>query len=246
MEASPEVGETARLLAAWRSGDDENLPRLIEVLHQGLRRQAQAQLRRLRPGETLGTTALVNEAFVKMLDHRSAKDRDHFFAVAATAMRQILVDHARAKMAKKRGDGRAAVELDEEFHRVSVDVGGVGGSIEEQAVSLLDLHRALDGLARRSARLAKVVEYRFFGGMTEPQIASVLDVTDRTVRRDWIKARAWLHRELAGPPSTVSSSPKDSAPREDLSMGPTDSDPAAPGPTASRPTASRPTASEEP
>ncbi|MEO1083949.1 MAG: ECF-type sigma factor [Acidobacteriota bacterium] len=194
VQALSEVGETARLLAAWRSGDEESLPRLIEILHHGLRRQAQAQLRRLRPGDTLGTTALVNEAFVKMVDHRSAKDRDHFFAVAATAMRHILVDHARAKMAQKRGDGRGAVALEEELH---VPMPEGSPKLEEQAVSLLDLHRALDRLAVRAERLAKVVEYRFFGGMTEEQIAAVLDVTDRTVRRDWLKDRAWLHRELA-------------------------------------------------
>ncbi|MEO1369580.1 MAG: ECF-type sigma factor [Acidobacteriota bacterium] len=141
--------------------------------------------------------AAAASAVVKMVDHRSAKDRNHFFAVAATAMRHILVDHARAKMAQKRGDGREAVELEEELHRVRPD----GAPLEEQAVSLLDLHRALDRLADRGERLAKVVEYRFFGGMTEEQIAAVLDVTDRTVRRDWLKARALLHRELTGPPA---------------------------------------------
>ena len=188
------AGEVTRLLAAWRAGDESSMPRLVEVVHDLLRRQARAQLRKLRPGETLGTTALVNEAYVKLVGHGAARDRSHFFAIAATAMRHVLVDHARAKMAGKRGEGQKAQTLEEQVHLAA---GGAGGVVEAQAVSLLDLHGALERLARRSPRLARVVECRFFGGMTEPQIAEALDVTDRTVRRDWIKARAWLYRELA-------------------------------------------------
>jgi RNA polymerase sigma factor (TIGR02999 family) len=140
-----------------------------------------------RTGETLGTTALVHEAYLKLVDQSRVgwRDRAHFFAVAAMAMRQILVDHARHHAARKRGGGWRRVSLQD-------DVVSVG----EQADALLELDRALERLAGLNTRLARVVECRFFGGLTEQETAEALGVTERTVRRDWVKARGLLYHEL--------------------------------------------------
>lgn len=137
---------------------------------------------------TLDTTALVHEAYLKLsaAEHPRWNDRCHFLAVAATAMRQILVDYARQRNAQRRGQGAPHVSLDQ--REIAVD---------EQAESLVAVDRALDQLTALRPRLARVVECIFFGGMTQQEVATALDVTERTVRRDWVKARAWLHRELA-------------------------------------------------
>jgi RNA polymerase sigma factor (TIGR02999 family) len=153
-----------------------------------LRRLARRQLRRLRPGQTLTTTALVNEAFVKLVQGPvQAADRAHFFALAARAMRQILVDYARRRASGKRGSGMRPATLDAD----AIPVDAI-------ADEMLGIDRALTRLESLDERLARVVEWRFFGGMSEDEVAEVLGVTTRTVRRDWQKARAFLYRELSG------------------------------------------------
>jgi RNA polymerase sigma factor (TIGR02999 family) len=175
------------LLERLRSGDRAALDALLPLVYDELRRIARGQRQRLGSSLTVNTTALVHEAYLKLVKDRARNysDRSHFFAVAATAMRQLLIDEAKRHAAKKRGSGRRPISLD------SVDVG-----IEGQAESLLELDRALDKLGQLSPRLLRVVECRFFGGLTETETAAALAVTDRTVRRDWAKARAWLAIEM--------------------------------------------------
>jgi RNA polymerase sigma factor (TIGR02999 family) len=156
------------------------------VVYQELRRTARRELRQ-RPNNTLSATALVNELYLKLAGIQRADwcDRAHFLAVAAIAMRHILVDRARRRMANKRSGPGGVVTLDDDLVAVQGD-----------AESLLELHDALDRLAALDERLARVVECRFFGGMTEQETAEALGVTERTVRRDWVKARALLYRAL--------------------------------------------------
>lgn len=158
----------------------------FEAAYHELRRLAHRQLRALRPGDTLVTTALVNEAFLK-LGGRSAEwsDRTHFFALAARAMRQILVDYARGRRSFKRGGGRRRTTLDSDAI-----------AVESIAEEMLGIDRALSALECVDERLARLVELRFFAGMTEEEIARAQNVATRTVRRDWQKARAFLYREL--------------------------------------------------
>lgn len=181
MELEP--GEVTRLLAAADAGDASALDRLLPLVYDELRRIAEAQLRGERAGHTLQPTALVHETYLKLAgSDLPAASRAHFLAIAARAMRQALVDHARRRDRAKRGGGRRPVTL-------------TGGSWSEEMDldELLALDAALDEL---DARQRQVVECRFFAGMSEQEIADVLDVTPRTVRRDWVKARAWLYRRL--------------------------------------------------
>jgi RNA polymerase sigma factor (TIGR02999 family) len=175
------------LLAAWRAGDAEAFDRLFPLVYDELRRMAHRQLGAERADHTLETTALVHEAYLKLVDQTRAQltDRAHFFAVAARAMRRILVDYARRHRALKRGAAAAPVSLS--------DAALVA---EERADTLVALDEALTRLAEVDARLSHVVECRFFGGLTEEETAEALAVTARTVRRDWVKAKGWLHREL--------------------------------------------------
>ena len=161
--------------------------RLLPLVYDELRRSAHRQLGRERTGHTLSTTALVHEAYLRLVDQTRARwvDRAHFFAVAAGVMRRILVDYARRYRAAKRGGDAQRVDLD------AAEV-----SLDQRSGMLIDLDEALGRLAELNPRLSQVVEYRFFGGMTEEETAEALGVTDRTVRRDWIKAKAWLSREL--------------------------------------------------
>jgi RNA polymerase sigma factor (TIGR02999 family) len=160
----------------------------FEASYGELRRLARHHLRRLRPGQTLTTTALVHEAFVKLVKGPvKAADRSHFLALAARAMRQILVDYARARSSGKRGGGLRPATLD-----------GDAIPVEAIADEMVAIDRALKRLETLDERLARIVEWRFFGGMTEDEVASAMGVTSRTVRRDWQKARAFLFRELAG------------------------------------------------
>ena len=168
--------------------DDGALSEAFAASYGELRRLARRQLRRLRPGQTLTTTALVHEAFVKLVKGPvPSEDRAHFFALAARAMRQILVDHARRRASGKRGGGLRPTTLE-------------GDSIPVEAIAdeMLGIDRALTRLESLDERLARVVEWRFFGGMTDDEVAEALGVTARTVRRDWHKARAFLYRELSG------------------------------------------------
>ena len=164
------------------------LSEAFEASYSELRRLARRQLRRLRPGQTLTTTALVHEAFVKLVKGPvTAEDRAHFLALAARAMRQILVDYARRRASGKRGGGARPTTLD-----------GDSIPVEALADEMLGIDRALDRLEALDERLARLVEWRFFGGMTEDEVAVASGVTARTVRRDWQKARAFLFRELSG------------------------------------------------
>ena len=189
----PTGQHTARLIEELRDGDAGALDRLLPLVYDELRGIARRELRRQRSGHTLDTTALVHEAYLKLVDQRSVRpaDRAHFLGIAARAMRQVLVDHARRHATAKRGAGAGRVTLDE---------GTVAGALvaDDCADTLLALDDALLRLAALSERLARVVECRFFGGLSEEETAAVLGVTARTVRRDWVKARAWLHRALYG------------------------------------------------
>ena len=178
----------AALQTATR-GDSSALDRLFPALYQELKRQAAGYLRGERAGHTLQPTALAHETYLRLMGRRDFpwQNRAHFMAVAARAMRGILVDHARRRRAQKRGGGREQVPLDATM------------AIEEQRpVAFDDLDRALEDLARRSERQAKVVELRYFGGLSAEETAEVLGVSPVTVKRDWATARAWLYRELSG------------------------------------------------
>ena len=175
------------LLVAWRAGDQEALGRLIPLVHEELRRIAHGYLARERPDHTLRTTALVNEAYLRLVNASRVQwqDRAQFFAAAAGSMRRILVDYARRFHAHKRGGGRGAALLDEESLL-----------IEQRAEMLIALDEALDRLAAMDGRLCRVVECRYFAGLSDAETAEVLGVTARTVRRDWVKARGWLYTQL--------------------------------------------------
>lgn len=176
------------LLAAAGKGDREALDRLVPLVYGELRGLAHRQLAGEHPDHTLGATALVNEAYLKLAGYRKPgfRDRSHFLAIAAQAMRRILVDHAVRRNAEKRGGGRAPVPLYE------VEIGG-DARIEE----LVSLDHALARLESLDERLARVVECRFFAGMTVEETAEALGVGTATVKRDWATARAWLNREMS-------------------------------------------------
>jgi RNA polymerase sigma-70 factor, ECF subfamily len=182
------AGRVTELLHRARAGDGDASAAVFPLVYDELRQLAHRQLSRESTGHTLSTTALVHEAYLKLVDQRHARvtDRSHFFAIAATAMRRILVDHARRHRAGKRGAGAKRVPLD------SVDV----LAPDERADLLVALDTALLKLATLDLRQARVVECRFFGGLTEDETAEALDVSARTVKRDWAKARGWLFQEL--------------------------------------------------
>ncbi|MEO5815799.1 MAG: ECF-type sigma factor [Gemmatimonadaceae bacterium] len=174
------------LLADLRAGRPDAFDRILPLVYHELRRTARRELA-VRPSDTLSTTALVHELYLKFSNSRHADwhTRAHFLGVAAVAMRHILVDRARRRTAEKRGGGNRAITLDDALV-----------AIDNQAESLLELHEALDHLATLNPRLARVVECRFFGEMTEQETAEALGVTERTVRRDWVKARGLLYQSL--------------------------------------------------
>jgi RNA polymerase sigma factor (TIGR02999 family) len=187
---SRSASNVTELLADLRAGRRDALDELLPIVYQELRQTARRELA-ARPGDTLSATALVNELYLKFAGagSRDWSDRVHFLSVAAIAMRHILVDRARRRTAHKRGGLRRVVTLDEEQ-------GGDVADERQTAEGLLELHDALDRLAAIDERLARVVECRFFGGMTELETAEALHVTERTVRRDWVKARGLLYRAL--------------------------------------------------
>ena len=188
IQSSEELREriTTLLLERGSSGPDM-IDRLTPLVYDALRRIAHGQLGVEREGHTLNTTALVHEAYLRLVDQTRVQwaDRAHFLAVAARIMRRILVDYARHSRADKRGGKLDHVDLD------LADV-----AVEDRSETLIALDDALARLARLNPRLSEVVDCRFFGGMTEEETAAALAVTERTVRRDWVKAKAWLYREL--------------------------------------------------
>ncbi len=179
--------DVTRLLQAWSDGDAAALDELLPVVYRELHRQAQRYMRGQSPGHTLQATALVNEAYLRLAgtDPVDWKSRAHFFGVAAKAMRSILVDHARARRASKRGGGAEPVTL------AAADEAGA------QQVEVLELDETLQRLADLDPRKANLVELRWFGGLSIEEAAEVLDVSPATAKREWRTARAWLRRELA-------------------------------------------------
>jgi RNA polymerase sigma-70 factor (ECF subfamily) len=182
------AGDVTTILRAWSDGDRAALDRLTPIVYDELRRLARQYMRRERSGHSLQTSALVNEAYLRLVDYKRMRwhDRAHFFAVSAQLMRRILVDHAR-RHNLKRGGGVPHVSLDN-----APEVAG------DPATDLVALDEALNALARLDPRKVQVVEMRFFGGLSVEETAAVLKVSPVTVMRDWSSAKAWLYRELTG------------------------------------------------
>ena len=198
MPEPPTSRTVTELLARASAGDASALPDVFPLVYAELHRLARRQLRREADGHTLGPTALVHEAYLRLVDHTRMAwgGRAHFLAMAAVAMRRILVEHARRHRSLRRGGGRPRLSLD-----------AVQVATEERAEVVLALDEALDRLAEIDGRQARVVECRFFGGMTEEATAEALGVGLRTVKRDWAKARSWLLHELATEPLPVRPAP---------------------------------------
>jgi RNA polymerase sigma-70 factor (ECF subfamily) len=183
---SPQADVTA-LLSQLTQGNHEASEKLIPLVYDELKRLARAYMRRERPDHTLQPTALVHEAYLKLVEQRSVdwQSRAHFFGIAAQVMRRILVDHARRHLRKKRGGGQPAVPLDEALVFAP-----------EQSLELVKLDQALEQLTKLDPRQGKIVELRFFGGLTVEQTAELLGISPKTVKRDWSVAKAWLYSEV--------------------------------------------------
>ncbi|HYY99840.1 MAG TPA: sigma-70 family RNA polymerase sigma factor [Pyrinomonadaceae bacterium] len=178
--------DVTRLLLAWGAGDRQAAELLMPLVYDELRKLARDYLRRERPDHTLQPTALVNEAFLKLVDQRRGfENRHHFFGIAAQAMRRVLLDHARARASEKRGGPRRRISLDD-----------LNVPAEERAAELLALDEALRKLSELFPRKGQVVELRFFGGLSVDETARALGVSDKTVMREWESAKLWLYREL--------------------------------------------------
>jgi len=186
MVSSPH--EVTRLLRAWSDGDEEALARLAPLVETELHRLAGSYLRRERPGHTLQTTALVNEAYLRLIGDSAVEwqNRAHFYGIAAQLMRRILVDHARRRRKLKRGGDPLRVSLAE-----------AENAAPEKSADIIALDEALSSLAKLDARKSQIVELKFFGGLQEQAIAEALTISLRTVQREWSLARAWLYNELA-------------------------------------------------
>jgi|SRR6266852_4512715 len=185
--ASPSPGQITELLLCWSQGDDRALDKLTPLVYQDLRRLASYFLRGERPGHTLQSTALVHEAYLKLAKQKKLQwqNRNHFYAVAARVMRQILVDYARRHRRLKRGGGASLLPLNEGLVFAP-----------EQSAELLALDQALECLAEIDPRKTRVVELRFFGGLDNQQTAEILNISANTVMRDWNMAKTWLRREM--------------------------------------------------
>jgi RNA polymerase sigma factor (TIGR02999 family) len=179
--------EVTELLAAWSNGDREALDKLLPLVERELHQLAHRYISREKPGHTLQTTALVNEAYLRLVDQRRARweNRAHFIAIAAQMMRRILVNHARDRAASKRGGGSRKVSLDE-----------IAVLSDERAEEMLALDEAMNSLAKLDERKSRVVELRYFGGLSVEETAQVLGIHPDTVTRDWGRAKAFLRREL--------------------------------------------------
>jgi len=180
---TPSPNELFRL---WRAGDTDALRRLLPLVYEELRRVARGHLRRERPDHTLETTALINEAYLRLMEQGASevRDRSHFVALTSNLMRQILVDHARARLARKR-DGGCRITLAE----------GIAIA-DSREVDVIAVDEALTRLAALDSQQARVVELRYFGGLSIRETSEVLGISEATVKRDWATARAWLHREI--------------------------------------------------
>jgi RNA polymerase sigma factor (TIGR02999 family) len=202
----PSDDRITQLLVAWSEGDSAALEDLTPLIYEQLRRLAAQHLRREPAAQTLQTTGLVHEAFLRLVDQRSPRwqNRSHFFAIASNLMRRILVDQARVRLAEKRGGGKANIRLDD----LSATLEGRGEQLLLEAQSdageqaaranLISIDAALTRLDALDHRQAQIVELRFFGGLTVEETAQVLEISNATVKRDWMMAKAWLARELAG------------------------------------------------
>jgi RNA polymerase sigma-70 factor, ECF subfamily len=181
--------QITQLLAEWSDGNQSALDELYPLVYQELRRLARRYMSRERKGHTLQTTALINEAYVRLVDQRNVHwaNRSHFFAISAQIMRRILIDHARRHAYAKRGGGAQQVSLEE-----------AATVLPDQPEDLIRLDEALKSLAEMDPRRSQVVELRYFGGLNNEEIAGVLNVSENTVTRDWNMARAWLYQQLAG------------------------------------------------
>lgn len=184
----PSSEEITGLLLAWGGGDKAALDKLLPLVYRELKRLAHLQMRRERSGDTLQTTALVNEAYLRLVDYErtAPRDRAHFFAIAAQAMRRILIERARIRRSAKRGSDAHKISLDE-AEEVPY----------ERAADLLALDDALTNLSVIDPRKAQIVELKYFGGMTTDETAEVLGISTPTVERDWQTAKIWLHREIS-------------------------------------------------
>lgn len=185
-------GEITQLLVAWSHGEETALEMLTPIIYGELRRLAQSYMRQERADHTLQSTAVVHEAFIRLIDQNVEwKSRAHFFAIAAKMMRRILVDHARARSTSKRGAGMARVDVEERAIES-----------QERSVDLLALDEALEHLARIDPQRSRIVELRYFGGLSNEESANVLGISPATVQRQWSGAKAWLYRELNGQESS--------------------------------------------
>jgi RNA polymerase sigma-70 factor, ECF subfamily len=204
MERTPDRPVT-QLLAQWRNGNERALGELTGLVYQELRNLAQRHLRKERPNHTIQRTALVHEAFVRLVNQQSVdwQSRAHFFALASNLMRRILVDHARARLASKRGGGAVAVSLDELMAPLDAEITGSPQLPEPQHFDgetdddVAAIDEALTKLSGMDDRQARIVEMRYFGGLTIEETAQALEISDATVKREWTLARAWLKRELS-------------------------------------------------
>lgn len=187
-DATPPSPQVTQLLVAWGKGDELAREQLMSLVYEELHRLAHRYMSRESPGHTLQTSALVNEAFVRLVDQKQVQwqSRSHFFGIAAQMMRRILVDYARGRNYAKRGGGAQQISLDE-------------GLIlsEERSAEVVGVHEALERLAEFDSRKSQIVELRFFGGLSIEETAGVLGVSPGTVMRDWTLAKAWLRREIS-------------------------------------------------
>jgi len=183
------LNQITELLVEWSNGDKAALDKMVPIIHGELRRLASSYLRKERKDHTLQTSALINEAYLRLVDCKSIawKNRAQFFAVSAQIMRHILIDHARKRQTDRRGGPAQKVPLDD-----------VAELADKQAAHFVVLNDALDALSAIDPKKARIVELQYFGGLTAQETAAVLDISSRTVEREWRKARAWLYREITG------------------------------------------------
>src|SRR5918912_4154333 len=185
---TPSTQKVTELLLAWRDGDESALEKVAPLVYDELHQLAARYMRRESPGHTLQTSALVNEAFIRLIDQQEVQwqNRAHFFGIAAQLMRRILLDHARSRARAKRGGG---------VLRVSFDEGAIVSG--QRAAELIALDDALNALAAFDSRKSRIVELRFFGGLSNEEVAEVMGMSLRTVEREWRKAKAWLHHAIS-------------------------------------------------